>query len=77
MTRIGRSEIRLLPDHMPIVSAKIATGDYRPYYQEREITQPVDLCDARGVLNPQAVGWSRRPLVRSNLSGHRLRKKKW
>src|SRR5690606_24499069 len=46
-------------------------------YRERELTGPVDLCDARGRLDPRAVGWSRRPLVRANLSGHPLRKKKW
>ena len=46
-------------------------------YVEREITQPVDLCDARGRLNDAAVGFARRPLVRANLSGHWPRKKKW
>jgi hypothetical protein len=44
---------------------------------EREITKPVDLCDARGRLDPSAAGWSRRPLHRCNLRGHPLRKKKW
>ena len=29
---------------------------------ERELTRPVSLTDARGRLNPDAVGWSRRPL---------------
>ena len=28
-------------------------------------------------INPAAVGWSRAPLVRANLSGHWLRKKRW
>lgn len=46
-------------------------------YEERELTRPVDLCDARGRLNPEAVGFSRRPLVRANLSGHWPRKKRW
>lgn len=36
---------------------------------EREITEPVDLCRADGSLNPNAVGWSRRPLHRANLRG--------
>lgn len=45
--------------------------------QERELTAPVDLCDGRGLLNPAAVGWSRRPLHRCNLRGHFLRKKRW
>jgi hypothetical protein len=46
-------------------------------YQEPELTQPVDLCDSRGNLNPAAVGWSRRPLHRCNLKGHWPRKKRW
>jgi hypothetical protein len=36
---------------------------------EREITQDVDLCLPDGRLNPDAVGWSRRPLHRPNLRG--------
>jgi len=55
----------------------MARGDYRPRYEEREITRAVDLCDRRGRLNPDAVGWSRRPLVRANLSRHWPRKKRW
>jgi hypothetical protein len=41
-----------------------------------ELTEPVDLCDARGRLNPAAVGWSRGPLHRANLRG-RGRAKRW
>lgn len=41
-----------------------------------ELTEPVDLCDARGRLNPLAVGWSRSPMHRSNLRG-RGRVKRW
>ena len=44
---------------------------------EREITEPVDLCDARGRLNPAARGWSRQPMLRANLRGRRGRKKRW
>jgi hypothetical protein len=44
---------------------------------EREITEPVDLCDHRGRLNPAARGWSRHPLHRANLRGARGRKKRW
>jgi hypothetical protein len=62
---------------MPILNERMAKGDYLPYYHEREITEPVDLCDAKGRLNPEAVGWSRQPLTRANLSGHWPRKKRW
>ena len=41
-----------------------------------EITRPVDLCDSSGRLNPAAVGWSRAPLHRANLTG-RGRTKRW
>ena len=41
-----------------------------------ELVEPIDLCDARGRLNPAAVGWSRHPLHRSNLRG-RGRAKRW
>ena len=44
---------------------------------ERERTEPVDLCDARGRLNPEARGWSRRPDLRANLRGAWGRKKRW
>jgi len=65
-----------LPDHLPILdrAGRALAG---PVYVERELTAPVDLCDARGRLNPAAVGFSRQPLVRANLSGHWLRKKRW
>lgn len=46
-------------------------------YEEREITAPVMLCDAAGRLNPEAVGWSRKPLHTCNLKGRWPRKKKW
>ena len=36
---------------------------------EREITEPVDLCLPDGRLNPEAVGWSRRPLHRTTVPG--------
>jgi hypothetical protein len=44
---------------------------------ERELTGPVDLCDARGRLNPGARGWSRAPRLRANLRGAPGRKKRW
>jgi hypothetical protein len=66
-----------LPDHLPILDRRLPRGGAPPVYTEREITQPVDLCDARGWLNPDAVGFSRQPRVRANLSGHWPRKKRW
>ncbi|MFI9629892.1 DUF2804 domain-containing protein [Streptomyces sp. NPDC052042] len=44
--------------------------------QEREITEPVDLCLPDGRLNPWARGWSRQPLHRANLRGWG-RTKRW
>ncbi len=67
----------LLPDHLPILDRRLARDGCPSVYPEREITSPVDLCDPRGRLNPAAVGFSRRPLVRANLSGHWPRKKRW
>jgi hypothetical protein len=66
-----------LPDHLPIVADRIRRGDHRPIYEERELTEPTNLCGAHGRLNPAAVGWSRAPLVRANLRGHWPRKKRW
>ncbi|MEP9363201.1 DUF2804 domain-containing protein [Nocardioides sp. CN2-186] len=43
---------------------------------EREITGATDLCLPNGRLNPEAVGWSRRPLHRANLRGWG-RAKRW
>ncbi len=65
-----------LPERLPILarSGRPLAG---PSYVERELTAPVELCDSRGRLNPAAVGFSRRPLVRANLSGHWPRKKRW
>jgi len=45
--------------------------------QEKELTQPVDLCLPNGRLNPLADGWSRQPLQNCRLYGHPLRKKRW
>ncbi|HSP21752.1 MAG TPA: DUF2804 domain-containing protein [Planococcus sp. (in: firmicutes)] len=46
-------------------------------HMEREITEHVMLCDAKGHLNPNAIGFARQPLVVSNLRGNFMRKKKW
>lgn len=40
-----------------------------PMVAEKEITEAVKLCDANGSLNPKAVGWSRKPIIRANLKG--------
>lgn len=63
------------PEYMPIVAERMK--DYQPWYEEREITEPTVLLGPDGRLNPAARGWSRRPLVRANLTGFPLRKKKW
>lgn len=55
----------------------MTAGDYSPVYRERELTEPVLLCDGTGGLNPDAVGWSRAPLVTANLRGSWPRKKRW
>lgn len=44
---------------------------------EREITDPVKLCDGKGQLNPDAIGFARQPLIQSNLTKNFMRKKKW
>ena len=46
-------------------------------HTEREITEPVSLCDSKGLLNPEAIGFSRRPIIQSNLTKNFMRKKKW
>lgn len=46
-------------------------------HKESVLTAPVRLCDAKGHLNPQAIGYATTPLITSNLSGNYLRKKKW
>jgi hypothetical protein len=57
---------------------QVRTREPRPTARvEPELTSPVDLCDARGNLNPAAVGWSRQPLHNCNVSGHEPRKKRW
>ncbi len=65
------------PEYMPIVREKMESGSYLPYYEEREITEPVMLCDGEGNLNPEAIGWSRVPLTTANMKGHWPRKKRW
>src|SRR6478672_6085112 len=55
-----------------------AAVDRRPMTHERELLEPVDLCTPDGsALNPDARGWSRRPLHRANLLGQFGRNKRW
>lgn len=42
-----------------------------------EIRTNVNLSMSNGKLNPEAIGWARKPLIESNVSGSFLRKKKW
>lgn len=44
---------------------------------ERELNEEVLLCDSEGYLNPEAVGWSRRPVFNCKINGRRIKKKKW
>lgn len=44
---------------------------------ERELTAPYPLVGPDGRLNPEAVGWSRRPLCAAALAGPAGRRKRW
>jgi len=44
---------------------------------ETELTTPTDECLPNGRLNPSARGWSRHPMLRSNLRGPWGRVKRW
>lgn len=46
-------------------------------YIEKEIIKSVNLCNDKGELNRDSIGWSRKTLYNCNLSGRWLRKKKW
>src|SRR5213592_3443546 len=46
-------------------------------HEEPELSVPVLLCGPDGLLNRQAVGWSRHPLHTCNLPDSLQRKKKW
>jgi hypothetical protein len=46
-------------------------------FDEPELREATLQCTSTGALNPDAVGWARRPLLRCNLSGHWPRKKRW
>ncbi len=55
----------------------MAVNKSESLFGERELTEKVLLCDSKGRLNPQAVGWSRYPLHGCNLQGRWPRKKRW
>lgn len=44
---------------------------------EKELLNPVLLCDSKGQLNPEAIGFARQPFIQSNLTKNFMRKKKW
>src|SRR5438093_13420250 len=46
-------------------------------HAEPELTAPVMLCGPDGLLNRQAIGWSRHPLHTCNLPDSLQRKKNW
>lgn len=46
-------------------------------HAERELTTPVLLCESKGLLNPDAIGYSQKPIIQSNLKGQFPHKKKW
>ncbi|MEW6106135.1 MAG: DUF2804 domain-containing protein [Bacillota bacterium] len=46
-------------------------------YVEAEITGPTLLCDSRGRLRRESVGWSRHPLHTCNIKGRWPRRKRW
>lgn len=50
---------------------------YKDFYKEKEIHDSVNLCTSDGKLHSDSIGWSRKLVFNCNLSGHRLRKKKW
>jgi len=62
----------------PKVVKAITAGEVHTMTPEaREITSGVVLCDGQGALNPEAVGWSRKPMHACNLRDRFPRKKKW
>ena len=44
---------------------------------QKEIKESVYLCRPNGALNPEAIGWARRPFPICNLKGSPFRKKRW
>lgn len=44
---------------------------------EKEITRPLPLTDGNGLLNEEAIGWSREPLFDCHIEGRWPRKRRW
>lgn len=63
--------VALAPAEAASLTADVAST------REREITEDVDLCLPGGELDPAALGWSRLPRHRANLSGAFGRNKRW
>lgn len=58
------------------VKEKVARGDGdMKQHAEKEILETTPLCDRKGNLNPEAIGFARKPLIDCNLSGHFMRKR--
>ncbi|WP_051514941.1 DUF2804 domain-containing protein [Fervidicella metallireducens] len=49
----------------------------RDFFSENILTSPTNLCDSKGDLLIESVGWSRSPLHRCNLKGKYFRKKQF
>jgi hypothetical protein len=54
----------------------VSLSDGLPY-DEKELSDSIDLCDSKGLLRDESIGWSRNPIFNCNLSGRWPRKKKW
>lgn len=51
--------------------------DIHTKHEFTELTKQTNLCLDHGYLNPEAIGWSRKPIIFSNLSRNYFRKKLW
>ncbi|MFD3155570.1 DUF2804 domain-containing protein [Haloimpatiens sp. FM7330] len=46
-------------------------------FDENKLDNPINLCDSKGNLIPNSVGWSSKPIHNCNIKGHCFRKKKF
>ncbi|GAA0740008.1 DUF2804 domain-containing protein [Clostridium oceanicum] len=49
----------------------------KKYFDEKEIKEYKCLCDEKGYLSNESIGWAKKPIIDCNISKHLLRKKKW